>query len=86
MEETIDKFKKEFRVLEDDYLCLKNNSISQKQYFQKQMENMQNKCKQKIKNIEEQLQKDYELKVNRRVDEVTRQCEDRIKMYKNQIE
>lgn len=49
------------------------------------MDNMERKCKQKVQKTEESLEKEYELKTNRRVDEVTRECEDRIKMYNNQI-
>jgi GTP-sensing pleiotropic transcriptional regulator CodY len=33
MEETIDKYRKEFRVLSDDYVLLKNKSIDEKEFF-----------------------------------------------------
>lgn len=47
---------------------LKNSSLAENEYFQKEMQNMQNKCAQKIRDVEEKLEKEYELKVSRRVD------------------
>lgn len=44
LEEQLDKMKKEYRVLEDDFMCQKKNSEADREFFEKELDNMRKKC------------------------------------------
>ena len=47
----MDKIKKDYRVLENECECIKKNSESEKEFYEKEMENTKRKCEEKIKFI-----------------------------------
>lgn len=81
----MDKLKKEFRVLEDEYLGVKAGAEAEREGYEREVGNLRARCEARVREIEERLEKEYELKVGRRVGEVERECEQRVRMYQGQL-
>ena len=75
---------KEYRLLSDDYVYLKNNYEAEKEYSAKEMLRVKEECEDRIKKTQEELEKNYELKLAKRIQEVTEEAEDRVKFFKDQ--